>query len=160
MEEGTDLEREFEPEPGKRRRLPLWAKILIGGMFLVSAVPCIGLVATLVLPNIVRKVFVANVTKAKVDIVWLSEAVTDYVIEDSGRYPETLEMLLVPDVHGHTYLDADTVPLDPWGHPYGFEPPAEGSPRFRVFSLGSDGQPGGEGEARDIDNILIKEGKI
>ena len=44
------------------------------------------------------------------------------------------------------------MPLDPWGHPYVYEPPADAARAPRVHSLGSDGKPGGEGLAADIYN--------
>lgn len=39
--------------------------------------------------------------------------------------------------------------LDPWKHPYQYELTSDGS--YRIFSLGSDKQLGGEGSAADID---------
>ncbi|EPX61600.1 general secretion pathway protein G [Cystobacter fuscus DSM 2262] len=44
-------------------------------------------------------------------------------------------------------LELDWASYDPWGHPYGYEL-REDQPR--VWSLGADGAPGGEGEDADI----------
>jgi general secretion pathway protein G len=44
-----------------------------------------------------------------------------------------------------------TPPADPWGNPYVYKYPGENS-EFDLFSLGRDGQPGGEGDAADITN--------
>jgi len=98
--------------------------------------------------------------KAKADIRAIADAVTSYAIRNQERCPDTLERLIVPDEDGSTLLDCDEPPVDPWGRPYGYEPAAPGTGVFRVFSLGADGLPGGEGEDQDIDNLLIKEGKI
>ena len=38
--------------------------------------------------------------------------------------------------------------LDPWSHPYEYKPAADGS--YTLRSLGSDGKPGGSGDAADI----------
>ncbi|PTL79820.1 type II secretion system protein GspG [Vitiosangium sp. GDMCC 1.1324] len=61
----------------------------------------------------------------------------------TGRFPTTEEGLraLV------RVQDLEQIPLDPWGNPYGYEL-REGQPR--VWSLGADDAPGGEGEDADI----------
>ncbi|MEF9995802.1 MAG: type II secretion system protein GspG, partial [Burkholderiaceae bacterium] len=47
------------------------------------------------------------------------------------------------------YLERHSVPKDPWGHPYQYlSPGTQGE--IDVFSLGADGQPGGEGPDADI----------
>src|SRR6185503_10726317 len=123
---------------------------------LMVVIVIIGLLATLVVPNVVRKLFVANVAKAKADIVSISEAITGYAIENGGRYPDSLEVLVTPDANGHTFLDMETVPKEPWGNEYIYEPAPSNSQKFRVLSYGKDGQPGGDGDEADIDNIKIK----
>ena len=123
---------------------------------LMVVIVIIGLLATLVVPNVVRKLFVANIAKAKADIVAISDAVTSYAIENGGRFPDGIEVLVTPDPNGHTFLDMETVPKDPWGNEYVFEPAPSGSQKFRVISYGKDGVPGGEGDEADIDNIKIK----
>ena len=139
-----------------RGALPLRVKVaLAGGTLLV----CVGLVATLVLPVVIRKLSGAVLTKAKADVVTLAGAVDSYALDHEDEYPRSLEELL-PQPGRRGYLDLEYLPLDPWGRPYGYEPPVPGSARFRVFTLGKDGRPGGEGEDRDVDNLLVKEGKI
>jgi type II secretion system protein G len=44
-----------------------------------------------------------------------------------------------------------SVPNDPWGNAYQYRQPGEHG-EFDLFSLGKDGQPGGTGEAADIQN--------
>jgi general secretion pathway protein G len=63
---------------------------------------------------------------------------------------------VVPDEFGMTFLKKGRVPLDPWERPYGFELPKAGDAEPRIFTLGSDGAPGGEGLARDVDNFMIR----
>jgi general secretion pathway protein G len=91
------------------------------------------------------------------DITGISNAVKDYVLENGGRYPSTIEELVTPNDKNETYLDRTTVPLDPWKNPYIYQPPSGGQP-FKVISYGRDGQAGGEGDDADIDNIQIQEG--
>ncbi len=160
MEENRELDQAVAVQLQLRRRLPLWAKLSISGLLIV-AVTCIGLVATLVVPNVVvvRKLVMTSRVKAKVDISVISDGVNRYVIDNQGRLPDSLQVLLREE-SGKQYLDFEAIPRDPWGHPYGYEPPGSGGKAFRVFSLGKDGRPGGVGEDQDIDNLLIKEGKI
>ena len=47
------------------------------------------------------------------------------------------------------YLKGE-LPKDPWGNAYRYTNPGNGN--FEIVSLGSDGAPGGEGEAADIRN--------
>ena len=117
----------------------------------------LGLLATLVVPNVMKQLFQANDAVAKQDISAIAGAVQNYAIEHSGKYPERLEDLITPNENGHKYLERESVPKDPWKNEYVYEPP-QGSQRiFRVISYGADGQPGGEGEDRDIDNVSMLE---
>lgn len=88
------------------------------------------------------------------DVATIASAVETYTIEH-GRAPATLEALVTPDERGHTYLkNRTTVPPDPWGAVYGYEPP-HSERGYRVFSLGRDGKPGGEGDDADIEITAI-----
>jgi len=74
---------------------------------------------------------------------------------DVGRYPTTeegLEVLIKDpgiDKWDGPYLKKNKIPLDPWGRPYEYKCPGEHS-EYDLYSLGADGQIGGEGENRDI----------
>jgi general secretion pathway protein G len=128
---------------------------------LMVVIVIIGLLATLVVPNVVRKLFVANVVKAKADIVSIAGALDQYAIENGGRYPDSLEALVTPDANGHAFLDTEVVPKDPWGNQYVYEPGASGqSHKYRVLSYGKDGVAGGDGDDRDLDNVMIKNGEL
>jgi hypothetical protein len=48
-------------------------------------------------------------------------------------------------------------PLDPWKHPYVYQPHPDGT--YRVISYGEDGRPGGEGLSADIDNVTMRDGR-
>jgi general secretion pathway protein G len=157
VEENRDLDQAFAEQAEAERRFPLWAKLAIaaGGLVLLLVVAFVVFV-----PVLGIKLSRATLVKAKADIMVISEAVSRYAIDNDGRWPESLETLLVPRAGGARYLDAERLPVDPWGHPYGYERPSSGAPKFRVFSLGADGRPGGEADGRDIDNLLIRDGKI
>jgi general secretion pathway protein G len=126
---------------------------------LMVVIVIIGLLATLVVPNVVKRLFTAQTTKAKADITAIAGAVEGYALENNGRFPDSIQELVTPDENGFTFLDRETVPVDPWGNEYVYEPP-EGGTKFRVLTYGEDGVPGGEGKDRDIDNIMIKNGEV
>jgi general secretion pathway protein G len=78
---------------------------------------------------------------------------------DIGRYPTPDEGLALLTQRGSTgdvwrgpYMDG-SIPTDAWGRPFEYQPPAAddvyASPR--VFSLGADGAPGGDGLNADIE---------
>ncbi len=119
----------------------------------------IGLLATLVVPNVLKRFSAATTGKARVDIMSIESALKEYAINNGGKFPDSLEVLVAPDVNGNTYLEGKSVPKDPWRNEYMYEPPSPpGQPQPRVYSLGKDGQPGGEGDDSDFDNITIREG--
>jgi general secretion pathway protein G len=116
----------------------------------------IGLLMTLVVPNVIQKFFQAAHTKAKADITAIMAALDDYAINNAMKYPDSLEALVTPDVNGHAYLNQSKVPKDPWKNEYQYDPPGPGQQKPRVYSLGKDGQPGGEGDNADIDGTEDK----
>ena len=125
---------------------------------LMVVIVILGLLATLVSTNVVRSLFTSNVALAKSDIAAISSALDTYATDHGGKFPERLEELTTPDDSGMSYLKAQNVPKDPWKNEYVYEP-AQGGQLYRVISYGRDGQPGGEGQDADIDNITMMERK-
>ena len=107
----------------------------------------IGLLATIVIINVMPAADRAAVTKARADIQTLEQAIEMYRL-DHMTYPsgnEGLQALL-----SGNYIRR--LPDDPWGNPYRYSTPGpEGRP-FRIASLGADGREGGDGENEDISN--------
>jgi general secretion pathway protein G len=118
----------------------------------------IGILATIVVPNVMQKFFQSQRAKATADITQIEGALKEYAMANAGKYPDSLEALVTPDLNGYRYLSQKTIPKDPWGEEYGFDPPSPGNPEPRVFSLGKDKAPGGEGDDADIDSDTIREG--
>ncbi len=118
----------------------------------------IGLLAGLVGPRLFSKVDESKIKTTKVQVKMMKGAVETLKL-DINRFPNTeegLSLLWTPPQderlrslwHG-PYLD-EQIPADPWGRPYQYSVPgADGQP-FALYSLGPDGQPGGEGENADI----------
>jgi len=119
----------------------------------------IGLLATLVVPNVLQKFAAASRGKAKADLTQLENALTEYNLANGGKWPESLEALVTPDVNGYTFIKGTRIPKDPWGNEYLYDPPEPGRPEARVYTYGKDGQAGGEGDDADMDNLSIREEK-
>ena len=119
-------------------------------MELLVVVAIIGILATLVTVNVVGYLSRAKVEQAKSQLVQLAQGVQTFRIE-KGRYPtneEGLQALTqVSTLHPDGILSP--VPKDPWGRDYVYVCPGR-SRSFEVFTLGSDGAAGGEGEGADL----------
>jgi len=126
---------------------------------LMVVIVILGLLATLVVPKVVASLGRAFQGKVKSDITTITNSLNEYAINNGTRYPESLDELVTPDENGFTFLNARSVPLDPWGNEYQYEPPMPGQPEPRVYTLGKDGQVGGEGENADISNFSLQGGE-
>jgi general secretion pathway protein G len=122
---------------------------------IVVVVFILGLLAALVIPNVIDKIPDAEVATAKVQIKSLSSAVRTFRL-DNGRYPTSAEGLsaLIPPPPANLprydpdgYMEEEHVPEDPWHNPYAY---VSDGRRFEIISYGRDGQPGGEGEDADL----------
>ena len=110
----------------------------------------IGLLATMVVPNVLARLGAAAEGTVRADLVTLKNAIDQFAIENSGRYPESLQRLVEKDDKGRSYLDMEEVPVDPWKNEYQYINPDDNGNQLELFSLGKDGAPGGEGEDADI----------
>lgn len=116
----------------------------------------LGLLVGVVAPRFFGQVGKSEVKAAAAQIRSLEDALDQYRV-DVGRYPTTeqgLEALNTqpPGVARWQgpYL-RKALPRDPWGNPYQYRSPGEHG-EVDLFSYGSDGQPGGSGDAADIVN--------
>ena len=115
----------------------------------------IGVLAALIVPNVLDRADDARVTAARTDVNNLMQALKLYKL-DNQRFPSSeqgLQALVAKPTVGvipsnwKPYLDK--LPNDPWGRPYQYlNPGLKGE--IDVYSLGADGQPGGEGKNADI----------
>jgi general secretion pathway protein G len=135
--------------PGTRRR----AGFTIAEMMVVIVI--IGLIAAMIVPNLGAFFGQAQSTKVKADIKSIVDAIESHRMVNAGKYPESLEEVVNPPGGGQGFLKS--MPKDPWGNTYQFEP-KNGSSPMRVYTLGADNSPGGEGEDADVDNITLFEG--
>lgn len=119
----------------------------------------LAILAAVVVPRMMEHPGEARVVRAKADIQAIVTALNTYKL-DNFSYPATeqgLEALVTkpagapeaPNWKKGGYLDG--VPKDPWGRTYLYLQPGQHGD-MDVYTLGSDGKPGGEGEAGDIGN--------
>jgi len=113
----------------------------------------LALIGGLVLPGIIGKAEGAKVKAAGSQINRLAMAVESYYL-DTGVTPDSLEELVTEsgDVPGWNgpYVKASSL-KDPWGREYVYTQPGEHGD-FDIYSLGADGQPGGEDKNADINS--------
>ena len=115
----------------------------------------IGVLAALIVPNVLDRAEDARATAAKTDVNNLMQALKLYKL-DNQRYPTTeqgLQALLTKPSSGPTPPNwkpyVEKLPQDPWNHPYQYlNPGVKGE--IDVMSFGADGQAGGEGKNADI----------
>jgi general secretion pathway protein G len=124
---------------------------------LLVVIVIIGLLGTIVAINVFGALGTSNVAKAKADIAVLESALEQYRL-DNLTYPSTndgLTALSAPPAglaQPERYRVGGYIkklPNDPWGNPYQYAAPGRNG-AFDVYSLGADGQTGGEGENADI----------
>ncbi|MEH6532201.1 MULTISPECIES: type II secretion system major pseudopilin GspG [Photobacterium] len=119
----------------------------------------LGVLASLVVPNLLGNKEKADQQKAVTDISALEQSLDMYKL-DNSVYPTTdqgLEALVSKPSSSpepRNYRDGGYIrrlPNDPWGYEYQYVMPGEHGP-IDIFSLGADGQEGGEGNNTDIGN--------
>lgn len=119
----------------------------------------IGLLATVVMINVLPSQDRAMKEKARADVAVLEQAVETFRLENLS-FPTSeqgLQALVSPPPglsRPDRYREGGYVrrlPQDPWGNPYQYRYPGEHG-RFDVWSFGADGRQGGEGDDADIGN--------
>ncbi len=115
--------------------------------------------AAVVVPNVLGNKEKADQKKVVVDISSLEQALDMYKL-DNAHYPSTDQGLsaLVQKPQGdpvpRNYRQDGYIkrlPKDPWGFEYQYANPGTHG-KVDIFSLGSDGQEGGQDSATDIGN--------
>ncbi|QBL09792.1 type II secretion system protein GspG [Rheinheimera sp. D18] len=111
---------------------------------LLIVIVILGLLASIVAPQMFSRVDSSRVQTAETQISMLQTAVNTFRI-DTGRFPVSLDELRKsehPRWDG-PYLPKD-VPLDPWGNPYVYQTPGLNNSPFTIMSYGPSGQANAE----------------
>ena len=122
---------------------------------ILVVVVILGILGAVVVPQILGRPDTARVAAAQADIRSLSNALDVYRL-DNFQYPSSeqgLDALVdkpngFPEPKGYNpdgYIKK--LPTDPWGSPYIYE---RTDRDFALYSLGADGQEGGDGLNADI----------
>jgi general secretion pathway protein G len=127
---------------------------------IMVVVVILGILAALVAPNVMRRIDDAQITKVKQDLRAFETALSLYKM-DNYKYPSTDQGLkaLVAQPNDPTvrnwkqggYLGSGGLTQDPWQNDYLYVyPGAHGE--YDIYTLGADGQEGGEGVNADRGN--------
>jgi general secretion pathway protein G len=122
---------------------------------LMVVLAIIGVLAALIVPNVLSRADDARVTAARTDVSNLIQALKLYKL-DNQRFPgadQGLNALIMKPttepVPNNWKIYLEKLPNDPWGRPYQYmNPGIKGE--VDVLSFGADGQPGGENNNADI----------
>jgi len=123
----------------------------------------LGILASFVVPNLLGNKEKADQQKAITDIVALENALDMYKL-DNSVYPTTdqgLDALVTKPTNPEprNYRDGGYIrrlPQDAWGNDYQYLSPGDNG-AVDIFSLGADGQEGGDGINADIGNWNIQD---
>jgi general secretion pathway protein G len=126
---------------------------------LLVVLAILGLLIGLVAPAALRQLGSAKEKIAHQSIERLASVLDIYKL-DVGTYPTTeqgLQALLVRpegvENWSGPYLKGETIPEDPWGHPFLYRMPSERQGHdYDLYSLGPSGKPGGAGADAEIVN--------
>ncbi len=117
----------------------------------------LSLLGGIVGPRLLKHLGQAKSDTAALQIEDLSAALDIYMLE-TGRYPTTDEglnaLIEAPagsDAWNGPYLRKEKVPGDPWGVAYQYKSPGDHGD-YDLFTYGADKAPGGDKDARDINN--------
>ena len=118
----------------------------------IIAVTIVALLATILVPNVTRWLGVAKNRKAEADVNSLAQQVKLYMTENGmSRLGDDFDLEVL--CQGDNPIISNKNSLnDPWGNRYVVVVPPEVNRDFDIVSFGADGQPGGEGDAKDIVN--------
>jgi general secretion pathway protein G len=131
---------------------------------LMVVVIILGILAMYIGPKLLGRTEEAKITQARVQMESLETALKLYKM-DNSVYPSTEQGLVALVEKPETnpvprkwrrggYLEKNIVPKDPWGNEYIYiSPGVHGD--YDIISYGSDGVPGGEDEAKDINSWEI-----
>jgi general secretion pathway protein G len=142
-------------------------RVRMGGFTLLEMIVVlviIGLIMGLVGPRLFGQADKAKVQTAETQVKMLKGALETMRL-DISRYPSTDEGLGLLNTKPTEaaaarqwrgpYLD-ETVPNDPWDRPYVYRGEASATQGFTLYSLGADGQPGGEDLNADVGYLPAK----
>ncbi len=129
-----------------------------GGFTLIEVmvvVVILGILAAIIVPNVVGKDEKARVEATKDSLHSIASALEMYKL-DNHRYPTTqegLQALVTRPASASNWAAGGylkSMPKDSWGNDFQYVSPGPNGKPFDLYSLGADGQEGGDGDNADI----------
>lgn len=121
---------------------------------LIVVIALLAVLAAVIAPNLLGKASDANRKSAAIQLEKISNAIELYRLE-TGTYPDALQDLVQKpqglERWNGPYVRKLSQLKDPWGNELVIRRPGEYG-EFDLISYGGDGQPGGEGDAADINS--------
>jgi len=119
---------------------------------IIIAVTIVALLSMLIVPNVMGLLGNAKQNKAKADVNTLSQQVRMYMVQNGmDRVGDDFELSKLCDGDDALISNVNQL-MDPWKHQYVLVYPPTFNKDFDVVSYGADGQPGGDGQNKDIIN--------
>jgi general secretion pathway protein G len=117
---------------------------------IIVVVTIIALLATMVAPKLLANIWKTKQRVAKAEVSSLATQLGVYLADHGMSKPtdETTLTVLAPD-----YVKLADL-KDPWGRDYILQVPGESGSEWDIISYGGDGQPGGDGENKDVNNNI------
>ncbi|MGO3633591.1 type II secretion system major pseudopilin GspG [Psychrobacter sp.] len=116
----------------------------------------LAILAGLVVPKVVGQSDRARVKTTETALSTVSNALDMYKV-DNSRYPTTaqgLDALITPPAEAKNYPEGGYIkggyPTDGWENEMQYVAPGSDGRPYDLFSMGADGQQGGEGQDADI----------
>lgn len=120
---------------------------------LLVVLAILGLLAGLVLPNVLERFGGAKYKAASSQILVISQNIDAFYL-DTSRLPESINELVEQpsdaDFWSGPYIQKKIL-KDPWGNDWIYRKPGENGP-YDLISYGEDGTSGGDGYNKDISN--------
>jgi general secretion pathway protein G len=118
----------------------------------------IGVLAAIVAPRLLGRVGQSKQAVARANVDQLANSVSQFILDHGAIEPGSDINILwerpsdIDEAKYEPYVQNADALIDPWGNKYALRVPGEFNRDFDVVSFGLDGQPGGEGEAKDVIN--------
>lgn len=127
-------------------------------MEVLVVIVIIGVLAAIIGPRLLGRVGQSKQAVAKSNVETLASSVKQFMLDHGSIAAGSDIMMLwerpsdIAEDKYQPYVENADALLDPWGNKYVLVVPGNFNIDFDVVSYGSDGQPGGEGEAKDVIN--------
>lgn len=122
---------------------------------IVVVVTIIALLATLVAPKLLQNIWKAKHKVAVSNVASIQQQLQIWLADNSQTKPsEDMDLNALTEGADAQLKPSDLI--DPWNRPYILAVPGTSGAPFDIISYGANGEPGGEGEDRDV-NSNVKE---